>query len=203
MPVIPPNKGKKYPGEVLTPAEVGAILAQCSRRAPTGIRDRALITVMYRAGLRVSEALALRPADIDTEAGAVKVRHGKGDRARTVGLGDGALAVLQLWTDERKRRGLAVGGRMLFCTLAGGPVSDDQVRNMLRRRAARASVDKRVHPHALRHSYAFELSQRGVPVNLIQQALGHAWLQTTDTYLRHIAPADVIALGRSDEWTDT
>lgn len=202
MPAIAPNKGKTYPGEVLTPDEVRAILAQCSRRAPTGVRDRALITVMYRAGLRVSEALALRPSDIDARRGVVRVRHGKGDKARTVGIGDGALAVVELWLNARRQLGLAVNGKPLFCTLAGGPMSDDAVRNMLRRRAAKAGIDKRVHPHALRHSYAFELSQKGTPPNVIQQALGHASLQVTDAYLRHIAPADLLALGRADDWQD-
>jgi site-specific recombinase XerD len=202
MPAIAPNKGKTYPGEVLTPDEVRAILAQCSRRAPTGIRDRALITVMYRAGLRISEALALRVSDIDFRRGVVRVRHGKGDKARIVGVGDGALAVIELWLATRRQLGLAHNGVPLFCTLKGGPVSDDAVRNMLRRRADRAGIEKRVHPHALRHSYAFELSERGTPPNVIQQALGHTSLQVTDAYLRHIAPADVIALGRADDWHD-
>lgn len=202
MPAIAPNKGKTYPPEVLTPDEVRAILAQCSRRAPTGVRDRALITVMYRAGLRVSEALALRVSDIDPKRGTVRVRHGKGDKARTVGVGDGALAVIDLWLNTRRSLGLAHNGTPLFCTLKGGPVSDDAVRNMLRRRAAKAGIEKRVHPHALRHSYAFELSAKGTPVNVIQQALGHFSLQVTDAYLRHIAPADVIAVGRADDWSD-
>lgn len=198
----PPNKGQKWPGEVLPPEEVTAILAQCSRRAPTGVRDRALITIMYRAGLRIGEALALRPSDVDMKRGAVRVRHGKGDKARTVGIGDGALAVLELWLTVRKDLGLARNGAPLFCTLQGRPLAQGQVRDMLKRRAAKAGVDRRVHPHALRHSHAFEMAERGVPVNLIQQQLGHAWLATTDTYLRHIAPADVIALGRDDDWTD-
>jgi integrase/recombinase XerD len=201
-----PNRGMKLPGEVLTPDEIRALLRQCSHRAPTGVRDRALITVMYRAALRVSEALALKVSDVDMKHGTVHVRNGKGGKARTVAIGDGALAVLQLWLDARKRaleaRGLTSNGRPLFCTLEGGPLSDDQVRGMLKRRAARAGIEKRVHPHALRHSRAFELSQQGRPVNLIQQQLGHARLSTTDTYLRHIAPADVIALGRADDWTE-
>ena len=161
MPAIAPNKGKTYPPEVLTPDEVREILATCSRRAPTGVRDRALITVMYRCGLRVSEALDLRPSDIDMKRGIVHVRDGKGHKARSVGIGDGALAVIELWLITRRSLGLAHNGTPLFCTLKGGPVSDDAVRNMLRRRAARAGIEKRVHPHALRHSYAFELAEKG------------------------------------------
>src|SRR5258708_40091439 len=107
----------KYPGEVYTEAEMRSLLAQCSRRAPTGIRDRALLTVIYRAGLRISEALDLKPSDVDMKTGTIHVRHGKGDKSRIVNLGDGALAVLQLWQDRRKNLGL--GGGYLFCTLKG------------------------------------------------------------------------------------
>jgi len=194
------DTGRKLPAEPLTKDEVRALLAQCSRRAPTGVRDRALITVMYRAGLRLEEALALKPADIDAANGIVRVLHGKGDRARPVGIDDGALAVVQLWVDERKRLGLKNG--KLFCTLAGKPLSDSQVRQMVRRRAANAGITKRVHPHGLRHTHAAELAAEGVPVNVIQAQLGHTSLATTDIYLRHIAPADVIALGRSRHWQD-
>ena len=75
------DTGRKRPVEILTADEVRQPLAQCSRRAPTGIRDRALITLMYRTGLRVSEALDLRPADIDPGRGSVRVLHGKGDQS--------------------------------------------------------------------------------------------------------------------------
>jgi site-specific recombinase XerD len=72
---------------------------------------------------------------------------------------------------------------------------------MVKRRAARAEITKRVHPHALRHTHAAELVAEGVPVNVIQKQLGHVSLATTDVYLRHIAPADVIAMGRQREWS--
>jgi integrase/recombinase XerD len=197
------DTGRKRPAEVLTEAELRALLAQCSHRAPTGIRDRALITVLYRAGLRVGEALALKVSDVDARQGTVRVLHGKGDRARTVGIDDGALAVVQLWLEARRQLGVpANGGTPLFCTLDGGELSANQVRQMLRRRAARAGIDKRVHPHGLRHTHAAELVREGVPVNVIQAQLGHSSLATTDVYLRHIAPADVIALGRSRAWAE-
>lgn len=198
----PRTKGVKLPGQVLTPEEMRALLAQCSRRAPTGIRDRALLTVIYRCGLRVSEALALLPSDVDIRRGTVRVNHGKGDKARIVGIGDGALAVLQLWVAKRKELGLAHNGNRLFCTLAGGPMSYSATQAMLKRRAAKAGIETRAHLHGLRHSHAAELRERGVDVVTIQKQLGHAHLATTHTYLNHIAPADVIAAGRADTWTD-
>lgn len=193
------DTGRKRPVEILTGDEVRQLLAQCSRRAPTGIRDRALIVVMYRAGLRVEEALALRPVDVDSAKGIVTVLHGKGDKARVVGIDDGALAVVDLWKAERKHLGIN-GRSLLFCTLAGTPLSTDQVRQMVRRRAAKAGIVKRTHPHGLRHAYASELAHEGVPVNVIQKALGHSTLATTSIYLDHIAPAAVVAVGRSREW---
>lgn len=191
----------KRPAEVLTKDEVRQLLAQCSRRAPTGIRDRALITMMYRAGLRVGEALDLRPVDVDSDRGTVRVLHAKGDMDRTVGIDDGALAVLALWLAERKRLGIN-GRSRLFCTLQGGPLTTSQARQMVRRRAAKAGIEKRVHPHGLRHTHAAELADEGTPVNVIQDQLGHKSLLTTSTYLKHVAPAQVIALGRSRKWED-
>ena len=77
--MIPANKGLKLPAEPLTPNEVKALINACSKRAVTGIRNRALIVVLYRAGLRVSEALALQPKDLDPIASTIRVLHGKGD----------------------------------------------------------------------------------------------------------------------------
>src|SRR5215469_7551010 len=78
-----PNKGGKYPAEVLTPDEVTALIGKCSRRGKAGIRDRALLTLLYRSGLRISEALALRPSDVNMERHSCRVLHGKGEKATT------------------------------------------------------------------------------------------------------------------------
>jgi len=195
----PPNKGRKFPAEPLTEAEVGALLRGCSLRAPTGIRNRALIAVMYRAGLRVSEALALRPADVNLADGTLRGLHGKGGRSRTVGLDAGAMDAVTRWMDRRREYGFR--GGPLFCTLHGTPVSDRYVRDMLKRLAAKAGLEKRVHPHGLRHTHAAELVREGVPVNVIRDQLGHASLAVTDRYLRNVAPADLIALGKRRTWT--
>jgi site-specific recombinase XerC len=90
--------------------------------APTGIQNRALIAVMHRAGLRISEALALRPTDVNQADGTLRALHGKGDKALTVGLDAGAMEAVARWMDRRREFGFRNGP--LFCTLAGGPVSD-------------------------------------------------------------------------------
>ena len=167
-----PNKGHKYPAEVLTPSEVTSILAQCSRRAPSGIRNRALLTLLYRAGLRISEALALRPADVDLEKRTIRVLHGKGNKATTRGFHPSATDALARWIDTRKARGIRRGAP-LFCTLQGGAMDAEYVRQVLHRLGDRAGVEKRVHPHGLRHTFAFELEDAGTPLVTISKLLGH------------------------------
>src|SRR5262249_55231045 len=126
------NKGRKFPAEPLTADEVKRLINACSRRAPTGIRNRALLVVLYRAGLRVSEALGLMPKDCNIEAGSLRVLKGKGQTARTVGLDAGAFLVLQLWLERRKQLGLD-GRSPVFCTLHGEPLQTAYVRAMVRR----------------------------------------------------------------------
>jgi integrase/recombinase XerD len=139
-------RSRRRPPEVLTPDEVRALIGACSNRAPTGIRNRALIAVLWRCGLRVGEALALEPRDVDLDAGTLRVRHGKGDRSRTVGLDTQAMALIARWMDRRQRLGIN-GRRRLFCRLDGGPLQQSYVRHLLRRLADKTGVDKRVHPH--------------------------------------------------------
>jgi site-specific recombinase XerD len=196
----PANKGRKFPAEPLTPAEADALIAACSAASRTGIRNRALLTVMYRGGLRIAEVLALKVSDIDPARGTIRVLHGKGNRARTVGLDSGAMAVVQRWIDARKAAGIRNG--TLFCTLQGGKVSDKYVRALLGRLAAAVGIEKRVHPHGFRHTHAVELVAEGVPVNVISRQLGHANSSVTARYLDHVAPADVVAAMQRRTWQE-
>ena len=97
--MVPSNKGQRLPAEPLSEDEVRRLIRACSNRAPTGIRNRALLVVLYRGGLRLNEALQLFPKDLDRDRCTVRVLHGKGDRARLVGLDDGAWAILERWMD--------------------------------------------------------------------------------------------------------
>ena len=191
--------GRKFPVEILTDDEVRKLMAACSRRAVTGIRNKALIALLYRSGLRCSEGLALFPKDIDLDAGTVRVLHGKGDQARTVGIDEGAAALIREWLD--KRAGI-IGDQQarVFCTLTGRPVQSSYVRQMMPRMARRAGIDKRVHAHGLRHTHACQLAEESVPMNVIQRQLGHSNAATTSRYLDHIAPIKVIEAIKSRTW---
>ena len=194
------NHGRRFPPEILTPDEVRALIKACSHRAPTGVRNRALLVLLYRGGFRIAEALALKPKDLDRQAGTVTILHGKGDKRRTIGLDPGAFAVVERWLDVRLKRGIN-GRAPLICTLRGAPVATAYVRALLPRLAARAGIEKRVHAHGLRHTHAAELALEGTPMNLIQAQLGHGSLATTDRYLRHVAPAQLIEAMRARTWS--
>lgn len=191
-----PNAGKRYPPEVMTPEEVTAIIGACSPRSPTGIRNRALITLLYRSGLRISEALALKPSDVNLAGHAIRVLHGKGDKATTRGFHPSATDALARWADTRKRAGMR---GPLFCTLDGRPMHPQYVRAMLGRLAAEAGIDKRVHPHGLRHTFAVELERAGTPVTVISKLLGHSSVAVTSRYLDHLTNNQAVSALESVE----
>lgn len=186
------KKGVKYPAEPLTSAEVQALLSQCSPRCPTGRRNRALIVVLWRAGLRISEALDLEPRDL--QDGLVRVRRGKRGKSRTVTLDPQAWAVVDRWMQDRPT------ATKVFCTLRGGPLQSRYVRTLLPRLAEKAGISKRVHAHGFRHSFAFDLVEEGVDLRKVQQALGHASLQSTGAYVNHINPKSMLDELRNRTW---
>jgi integrase/recombinase XerC len=197
----PANKGQRYPAETLTRDEVGRLLSAVGGQSSTALRNRALIATLYRGGLRISEALALRPSDVDADSGELHIRKAKGRKSRRVKLDAGALDTVNLWRERRKALGFA-GRAPLFCGIkgagAGGELKTAYIRRLLPKLAERAGIDKRVHAHGLRHSRAAELAGEGVPVNVIQDVLGHTSLSTTNTYLAHVHPTQVFAAMESD-----
>jgi site-specific recombinase XerD len=198
MPEIPPNKGKKYPPEPLTQDEVQAMLDACSRVAPTGIRNRAMLTLLARSGLRVSELLALKPADVNLAKRELRLLDTKSGTWQVRGYHPSADDALARWMDVRASLPVRRNSR-LFTTLTGEPVSDDYMRGMMRRVAAKAGIAKRVHPHALRHSFAVDLESAGTPVTVISKLLGHSSVAVTARYLDHLTNSQAVsALGAVD-----
>jgi site-specific recombinase XerD len=192
------NKGVKFPVETLSETEVIALLKACTKGA-CGIRNQALLTLLYRGGLRNSECLVLLPKDLDRSRGTLRVLHGKGDKARIVGLDPGAWLVLQHWLD--RRASLGIGDRKpVFCTLTGEPVKTAYVRGLLKRLGRKANIAKRCHPHALRHTHASELRQEGVDIGVISKQLGHSSIAITVRYLDHICPQLVVDAMKSRRW---
>jgi hypothetical protein len=163
------------------------------------VRNRALILTLWRAGLRIDEALTLAPQDakLDDEQPVIRVRRAKGDKQRTVGLHAEARDALRRWPEVRRVRGCderrpARAPQRLFCTLDGGKLDSSYVRHLLRRLARKGAVQRRVHPHAFRATLAVEMCVEGVPLPAIRDVLGHTNLSVTDAYLRRVFPQQAI-----------
>jgi site-specific recombinase XerD len=157
-----------------------------------GHRVNALIVVLWRAGLRIQEALSLAETDLDQLRGSILVRHGKNDRRREVGMDAWAWSALEPWVADRVE--LPVGP--LFCVI-DGPTrgrawSATSARIELHHLALKAGVRRRLAPHQLRHAHAVELLHEGIPP-LIQRQLGHSHLSTTGTYLQGIDTEEIIS----------
>ncbi len=187
----PRNKGLRYPPDPPTVEGIIAVMRAAGDR-PDGLRLRGVIVVLWRAGLRISEALALAESDLDRTRGAVLVRRGKGGKRREVGMDRWAWEQLEPWLQVRA--GLPVG--TLFCVLRGPtcsrPCSPAGIRTQLRHAARAAGVRRRFAPHQLRHAHAVEMSREAVPLVVIQRQLGHADLGITSTYLRRIDNTEII-----------
>lgn len=194
----PANRGIKVAAEILVGDEVDRVLAG-SRNSKTAVRDRAMIVVSYRAGLRCCELLRLKPKDIDQAAKTIRILHGKGDKARVVGIDAKAWEILQTWIRERDQFAIT-SDSPLFCTREGKPIASRQVRAMMNRRGKNAGLEKHVHLHGLRHTMASEMAAEGVALLDICGALGHANASTTNRYLQQLNPTSVLDAMRSRSW---
>lgn len=205
----PPNLGKTYPAEPLTPVEICALIDACAPLSrPSGWRDRALLVLLWRTGLRIAELIALAPKDVDLARGSVRVLCGKGSKDRVVGIDPYAAQLIERWLAKRVHLGIPAS-RPLFCTVMRDdhiygelhrPLGAAYVRNLLKRLARNAGLSKRVHPHGFRHTMTNEWMDEGQPLNLLQAQLGHAHLQSTEAYVRRIAAPELLREVRRRPW---
>lgn len=194
----PATKGQTFPPDPIQVEDIVALLDTCKpHRAGriaelTALRRRALIVVLWRTGLRISEALALEERDLDRHAFSVTVRRGKGGKRRISAMDEWAWRELEVWLEARKE--LPFGA--VFCILtgrtAGRPMSATDARRQLREAAKAAGLRRRANPHSFRHAHAVELWREEVDVYTIQQQLGHARLDVTAAYLRGVSPMEVL-----------
>jgi integrase/recombinase XerD len=176
--------GRPWPAlpRYLTTDEVDRLIDQPDTSAPLGQRDRTMLEVLYATGLRVSELVALKAADINLSGGYLTTT-GKGGKQRLVPLGDRAAEAIRRY-QQQSRPELARPGSppRLFLNGRGGPLSRVGFWKILKRRAGEAGLRRDVSPHVLRHSFATHLLERGADLRAIQMMLGHTDLSTTQIY---------------------
>jgi site-specific recombinase XerD len=181
----------RYPADPPTIEDIVTVLRHAGDSV-RGRRLRGLIVVLWRAGLRICEALALAEADLDPRRGSQLVRRGKGGRRREVGMNDSAWEQLEPWLQTRVE--LPIGP--LFCVIngptRGRPWTAGAARSELRRVAREAGVRRRFAPHQLRHAHAVEMAREGVPLIAIQHQLGHTNLGITSISLQGIDSTEII-----------
>jgi len=165
----------------LTIDEVARLVLQPDERDLHGLRDRAMLEVLYAAGLRVSELIQLRPGDINLDDGYVICR-GKGGKERIVPLGKAAAALTRRYLQEARPRLEKKAAEALFLSRRGDPFTRQGVWKMLRQYARQAGLEARVGPHVLRHSFATHLLERGADLRSVQLMLGHSQITTTQIY---------------------
>lgn len=180
-PVSAPRKPRILPHS-LTEKQTEALLEAPPEETPEGLRDRALLELVYGCGLRVGEAAGMTLDAVKFDAGLVRV-VGKGSKVRHVPLGTKAEAALRRYLGAaRASFGPAENESALFVGRGGKPLGRQAIWAMLKKRAAAAGAPAAVSPHWLRHSFATHMLRRGAPVRVIQELLGHADISTTQIY---------------------
>jgi integrase/recombinase XerD len=179
--VVRPKVPRTLP-RPLTVDEVTKLLGVPNDAEPAGLRDRAMLEVLYGAGLRISELVGLDVDDVDLDEGSVKVL-GKGSKERIVPLGRfGTRAVSNYLTRARPALATSKSGAALFLNRRGGRLTRQGADLVLKAAVRGAGLKKRVTPHMLRHSFATHLLEGGADVRVVQELLGHASLSTTQIY---------------------
>ncbi len=175
-----PRQESRQP-RALNVDQATALMDAPGRPGPEGIRDVALVELLYGSGLRISEALSLSVDDVRADRGFVRVR-GKGGKDRLAPLSEAAKLRLGEYLAQRQTLACDAGQQTLFLGARGGPLSRREAQRIVARLAAQARVGQNVHPHTLRHSFASHLLQAGADLRSVQEMLGHSRLSTTERY---------------------
>ncbi|HVX10538.1 MAG TPA: tyrosine recombinase XerC [Pirellulales bacterium] len=192
-PLRNPRKSRSLP-HFLSSQDLDRLLSAPPADKPMGLRDRAILEVLYSAGLRVSELVGLNDGDLDSAQGILRVR-GKGKRERLAPLGSYATNALGKWlrlrrVSPRERTGIETP---VFVNKAGRRLTTRSVGRLLEKYLAVAGLDRRTTPHTLRHSFATHLLDRGADIRSVQELLGHKSLVTTQIYT-HLSTANLRAV---------
>jgi len=195
--------GRKFHPETLTKEEVMGLIGACTKGI-SGLRNKVILIVFYRCGLRVAEVVGLRYSDYNTTDGTLRV-IGKGNKMRVVGLDESTKMNLDLWILRRKEIGInGIGNPPIFCGISKNnfaePIQTVYIRNLLKRLAAKVGIEKRVNPHALRHTFAHDLLNEGIGLQHIQISLGHSSISTTSKYLNGFNPKQTIDAIKARTW---
>jgi len=168
---------KKLP-VVLEPEEAQKLLKQPNKRYPTGLRNKAIMSLMLHCGLRLAEVINLRPGSINLTKGKLRIVNGKGNKDRDLAIPEYLVDLLEAWRKIRPK------GDYFFSTLEGKKLSDRYIQQMVGRYALKAGIiNKKISPHTLRHSYATQFYKQTKDIETLRRILGHTDIGTTTVYI--------------------
>lgn len=201
------NKGKTFRTETLSGEEISDLIEVLQNETGPRVtelsvaRNLAGFILLYRAGLRRKEVSDLKIQDIDFENHVVHVQHGKGDKERRVSMDAKAFGYIEDWIKYRGREpGPLLMGFRQNGEMTGRRVHESYWNKLMERLAKKTGIGKRCNPHSLRHTMANEMRQEGVSTWLIMKQLGHANIATTERYLDHLSPKELIDTMERREW---
>ncbi len=187
--VSTPKQDQRLPN-FLYPVEVTQLIEAPDTSKPLGLRDRALLELLYATGIRVSELVMLNTADIEYQSGVIRV-SGKGGKDRIVPLGSASSQWLQAYLKAREKLiAKGTGTQALFVNRFGQRLSARGVRNIINKYVDALAINTKVSPHTLRHTFATHLLNRGADLRSVQEMLGHVKLSTTQIYT-HLTKEDI------------
>ena len=170
--------------ETLNELQVERLIESVPVDQPLGLRDRAILELLYASGLRISELTGARLERLDLENGLIRIT-GKGNKTRLVPVGKKAReAIADYLKDERPRLVKKTSGSHLFLSVRGGKLTSQRCWQILKKRARQCGLEPSVYPHLMRHSFATHLLSNGADLRVIQELLGHADISTTQVYTR-------------------
>ena len=167
---------KKLP-TILEPEEAQNLLKQPNKRYPTGLRNKAIMSLMLYCGLRVSEVINLRPGNINLIKGKLRVEAGKGNKDRDLAIPEYLIDLLNTWRKKRPE------GPFFFSTLKGKKLSIRYLQQMVKRYAQKASITKNISLHTLKHTYATQYYRQTKDIETLRRILGHSDISTMTIYI--------------------
>lgn len=179
-----PQQPQRLPSNILTKKEARQLIEATPIEKPRDVRDRAILEVLYGAGIRRAELIYLTLYDVDFDSAMLRIQHSKGDRTRYVPLTQSAYAAVKLYIENvRSIFAREAGQTHLFVSSrSGGPLDDADIVRIVRKAARRAGITKHITPHTLRHSCATHLLKGKADIRQIQKLLGHRRLSSTEVY---------------------
>jgi len=162
---------------ILELEEVQNLLKQSNKRYPTGLRNKAIMSLMLHCGLRLSEITNLKPGNINLTKGKLRVESGKGKKDRDLAIPDYLNDLLEAWRRIRPK------SNYFFSTLKGRKLSDRYIQQMVKRYAEKAGIEKKISPHTLRHTYATQYYKQTKDIETLRRILGHSDISTTTIYI--------------------